>query len=238
MKTPRVFIVVLRRPKLSDPEEKREDPFWEFGSFGSTGCHMKNLLNPKKAKTRLEGARLAFAQGGHLGFKLVKLTPPIRIDDSKMPCEALWSPKHMPFRYADAPLLVDHNGRSDFHFLEPRVRKGGCAGPVAQFSSIFRAAVTALPPRQARALVKIYESKLRKARGHMFAKKYSDALSYAPPLEETRQQRKRSYFAGLDAPQPRDRGMRRPGVVGSYGLKGVCCCGRLSAGDFFGLYFS
>lgn len=210
MKTPKVFIVVLRQPKLSCPKEKREDPFWEFGSFGSTSCHMKNLMNPEKAKARLEGARLAFAQGGHEGFKLVKLTPPIRIDDSKIPCEALWNPKKMPFRYADAPRLVDHNGRSDFQFLEPRVRTGGCVGPVAQFSSMFRTSATPLPSRQARALVRTYEKKIKKARGQMIARTYLEALPYPPPVEESRQQRKESYIAELEVAEPREQGMKAP----------------------------
>jgi hypothetical protein len=39
-----VFVVMLRRPRKND---RRSDPFWEFGSFGCTGCHGKNLLHPK-----------------------------------------------------------------------------------------------------------------------------------------------------------------------------------------------
>lgn len=206
MNTPKVFIVVLRRPKVSEPCEKREDPFWEFGSFGSTTCHMTNLLNPEMAKARVEGARLAFAQGGPEGFKLVMLTPPVRIDDSKRPCQALWSPWRMPFRYADAPLLVDRDGRSDFAFLEPLVRRGRCVGYVAQFSSNFRSSATALPPRQARALVRTYENKVRKARSHMIAKTYLDALPWPPPVEQSRQQRKRSYLDMLRARAQRTSG--------------------------------
>ena len=41
MEQPPVFIVHLRRPKKNDPEEMRSDPFWEFGSFGCTGCHSR-----------------------------------------------------------------------------------------------------------------------------------------------------------------------------------------------------
>ena len=198
MKSPKVFIVVLRRPKLSDRHEKREDPFWEFGSFGSTSCHMTNLLNPDKAKARVEGARLAFAQGGPKGFRLVKLTPPVRIDDSKVPCEALWRSKEMPFRYVDAPLLVDHDGRSDFPFLEPQVRKGRCASPVAQFSSNFRASATALPDQEGIAVIRIWETKVKRASREAFAKTYLEALPYAPPVRESRKERRRSYLAELD----------------------------------------
>ncbi|MBK9033452.1 MAG: hypothetical protein IPL61_19670 [Myxococcales bacterium] len=69
----RVIIVVLRQPR-SD-EDARTDPFFEFGSFGLTGCHAANLLHDEAA----DGARLAFAQGGPLGFRLVTLTPPVEV---------------------------------------------------------------------------------------------------------------------------------------------------------------
>lgn len=39
----KIFIVHLRQPS-NNADEKRSDPFWEFGSFGLTGCHCKNLL--------------------------------------------------------------------------------------------------------------------------------------------------------------------------------------------------
>ena len=39
MAMPNVFFVHLRRPNRSDPDEQRDDPFYEFGSFGCTGCH-------------------------------------------------------------------------------------------------------------------------------------------------------------------------------------------------------
>lgn len=76
-----------KRYRLRCRRGYREILLWEFGSFGSTTYHMKNLLNPKHAKTRLEGARLAFAQGGPQGFKLVMLTPKVIVNDSKKPCE-------------------------------------------------------------------------------------------------------------------------------------------------------
>jgi hypothetical protein len=40
----RVIIVMLRQPRLDDPNEMRTDPLWEFGSFGCTGCHRKSLM--------------------------------------------------------------------------------------------------------------------------------------------------------------------------------------------------
>jgi hypothetical protein len=50
----RVIIVHLRRPKTADPKESRSDPFWEFGSFGITGCHSENLMHPRNSR-KLEG---------------------------------------------------------------------------------------------------------------------------------------------------------------------------------------
>ena len=44
-----VVIVCLRQPIKDNPDEKRSDPFWEFGSFGCTGCHSTNLMNPRNA---------------------------------------------------------------------------------------------------------------------------------------------------------------------------------------------
>lgn len=48
MPAPKVVLVHLHRPNKSDPNEQRADPFWEFGSFGCTRCHTRNLVNPKR----------------------------------------------------------------------------------------------------------------------------------------------------------------------------------------------
>jgi hypothetical protein len=58
-----VVLVLLRRPNRSNPREMRSDPFWEFGSFGCTGCHTTNLMNIRRAD-ELAGVRFGFAQGG------------------------------------------------------------------------------------------------------------------------------------------------------------------------------
>jgi hypothetical protein len=102
------FIVILRRPGKGDP---RTDPFWEFGSFGCTGCHSKNLLHPKNCQIR-SGDRLAFVQGGHLGFRLLLLTPPVeRIDHAgdspRGVVELRWRPPRKPFRYNRAPSIFE-----------------------------------------------------------------------------------------------------------------------------------
>jgi len=66
---PSVIIVLLRQPR-SDSKEKRSDPYWEFGSFGATGCHNRSVMNPKRIE-ELNGRQFAFAQGGDKGFRLV-----------------------------------------------------------------------------------------------------------------------------------------------------------------------
>jgi hypothetical protein len=115
MNESRVVVVVLRPPrgKSADPNEMRTDPLWEFGSFGCTGCHRRNLMNPSKL-AELNGARLAFAQNGPLGFKLIHLTPPVRILHHGSFGEASWSPAKMPLSYASAPTLVSNLGFSEF----------------------------------------------------------------------------------------------------------------------------
>ena len=108
MAEPTVFFVQLRRPGRNDV---RTDPLYEFGSFGCTKCHSKNLLHPDNFK-KLEGARLAFIQGGHLGSRLVLLTPPISVKKWKDNCEARWKPAAMPFKYAEAPVLASNDGEA------------------------------------------------------------------------------------------------------------------------------
>jgi hypothetical protein len=101
-----LIIVHLRRPSARD---RRTDPLYEFGSFGLTGCHRTNLLADQAAA----GARLAFAQGGDLGFRLVMLTPPIDVRQLAHVREAFWLPAAMPLRYDTAPVLIDNDGSSD-----------------------------------------------------------------------------------------------------------------------------
>src|SRR5262245_46062920 len=92
-----VYLALLRQPNQKR-DESRTDPLWEFGSFGCTGCHQRNLLHPGRADS-LDEARVAFAQGGHKGFRLVFLTPPISVHKHRGRLEIKWKPIKMPFRY-------------------------------------------------------------------------------------------------------------------------------------------
>jgi hypothetical protein len=174
----RVILVMLRRPRRGDPNEMRTDPLWEFGSFGCTGCHRANLMNPTKL-TELNGARLGFAQNGHLGIKLVHLTPPIRTLHHGLFGEAKWSPAEMPLSYALAPTLVKNPEFSDIPELLNIIGGVRRSSPVAQFASKFRTRREPLPPSVAKQVIAVYERKRSNGFGSV-AQSYVDALPYVP----------------------------------------------------------
>jgi hypothetical protein len=175
----RVIIVHLRRP-TSNSDEKRSDPFWEFGSFGITGCHSSNLMNRKNVG-KLNGVRFAFAQGGNKGTRLVYLTPPVKIVDHGDVIEATWSPQ-WPFRYVDAPILVSNREVSKFPKLETSVLKGGVRSTKeGQFSSCFRSRTTCLPDEIAKEVISVYTQQRNRANISAIARSYEEALPWLPP---------------------------------------------------------
>jgi Nucleotide modification associated domain 3 len=175
----RVVVVHLRQPKKSDPKEMRSDPFWEFGSFGCTGCHGHNLMNPRRIG-ELAGARLAFAQGGAGGFKLVMLTPPVEVVRHSDRCELRWRPMNMPFRYATAPLIVDRSGRSDLPRLKRLIRVADRSTWPARFSSKFRSRRIPLPTEVAREVCEVFDARHQAALERDIAVSYDQALPYPP----------------------------------------------------------
>ena len=184
MQSARVIIVHLRRPRLSDPDERRSDPFWEYGSFGLTGCHSRNLMNPKKS-SELNDTRFAFAQGGKLGMKLVFISPPIKIAPHERPCEATWRPVRMPFSYSAAPLLIGRDGDTEFPLFK-RFLKGTDRGSwLGKFSSRFRSRRQPVETKLSEELVRVYERERRSASQSRFARDYVDALPYPPPKEDS-----------------------------------------------------
>lgn len=188
MDAAKVFFVHLRRPGKDDP---RTDPFYEFGSFGCTGCHKKNLLHSKNMGD-LEGAKLAFAQGGRLGFRLVFLTPPITIVRHATVNEVKWSPKEMPFRYECAPVLVRNDHDSDFplvSFFASRTLRSTVEGGL---SSRIRSSVKALPRNMATQVVEVYERLRANCESSCIAKEYWEALPYHNTVE-SKQERKSHY---------------------------------------------
>ena len=188
--SPPVAIVLLRRPKMSNKNEMRTDPFWEFGSFGCTGCHWSNLMNLKRAD-ELRGVRFGFAQGGPTGIRLVKLTPPVSVIEHQARAEVKWTPGKMPFRYDEAPVLIDNTGNTDFPALSAMLKGVRCSSPVACFSSKFRSRRTMLPDEVAQELVTRWAQFEEEADDAMIATNYADALPYMPPCPD--QDRKATY---------------------------------------------
>jgi hypothetical protein len=174
----RVVLVMLRRPRLADPNEMRTDPLWEFGSFGCTGCHRTNLMNPRKLSD-LNEARLAFAQNGPHGIKLVHVTPPVRMLHHGSFGEAKWSPAEMPLSYDSAPTLVTNQGFSDIPNLLDMISGVRRGSPVAQFASKFRSRRLPLPASIGERIIAMYDRV--RSRGGSVAHSYVDALPWSPP---------------------------------------------------------
>ena len=186
----RVVVVHLRRPVRTNPDEMRSDPFWEFGSFGCTGCHGHNLMNPRKIN-ELAGVRLAFAQGGASGFRLVMLTPPVEVVRHTHRCELRWTPAEMPFRYDAAPLLINADGESNFPQVRRMIRTANRTTWPAQFSSKFRSRRRPLPHDVAAELCQEYQRLRAVAKPSDFSSGYEEALPYPPNLVDRK--RRKTY---------------------------------------------
>ncbi|MEO5586555.1 MAG: hypothetical protein ABIQ81_02565 [Novosphingobium sp.] len=212
-----VIIAMLRQPRRDDPTEQRNDPFWEFGSFGITGCHGSNLLNPKKAH-ELEGKRIAFAQGGPGGIKLVYVTPPVSVKYHAGRVELNWSPADMPLTYESAPTLIDNMGYTDFPALLDEIGDVARTTPVGQFGSKFRSRRKPLPMPLGRQILAAFLS--ANVDGRECARQYTDCLPYLPPridVDRTKTYRTLSHLAGGFAlpmrPTRRCRGRDQEGTV-------------------------
>lgn len=189
MSDERVILVLLRRPKSRniDPNEMRSDPFWEFGSFGITQCHCKNLMNVRNAQN-LAGVRLAFVQGGNRGSRLVHLTGSVKIVVHKDRLEAVWSLKEMPFKYDCAPILISNTEKSHFPEFELSIRGGRRTSAEGQLSSNFRSRASCIGESSARELIRIYTEIRGRAPNSAFASCYADALPWLPPIVDKRRE--------------------------------------------------
>ncbi len=190
---PKIIVVLLRRPRRTDPSESRSDPYWEFGSFGSTYCHSKNLMNPRRA-LELNGAQLAFAQGGPSGFRLVYVTPPIKVRYRMKGTlvEATWVPGEMPLRYDASPIIVDGDGRSDCPQILREIRDVKRSTWPGRFASAFRTRRYPVAGVVGAELIRVYESR-RATHVNQIARTYVEALPYPPPHIESDPERKRRY---------------------------------------------
>ena len=194
MNDPDVVVVMLRQPRRNNPEEARTDPMWEFGSFGCTRCHQRNLMNPRKVD-ELTGSLLAFAQGGRAEIRLVHVTPPIRIVHHDSFAEAKWEPADMPLTYECAPILVDNHGGSAVPALIEMIDNARRSTPVGRFASKFRSRSKPLPADVGRQVVAAYRS--RRLSGATVARHYAEALPYPPPRID--RDRKRTYAMLISA---------------------------------------
>jgi hypothetical protein len=198
-----VFIVLLRRPGKYDP---RIDPFWEFGSFGCTGCHRTNLLHPKNCQIA-DGARLAFVQGGDLGFRLLMVTAPIqRINHQRGAAarvELRWDASAKPFRYAKAPSLFEAPGPGRSALFPKLAKSVSLVNRLtwdAKFASRFRARSSPLEPELADELLRGFNQAVRKASARDFISEYWQALPWCdvPSTPPERQSRYRDFIAMFD----------------------------------------
>ena len=195
MNDPRVLVVMLRQPKRHNSGEMRTDPLWEFGSFGCTRCHQRNLMNPRRAD-ELRGSLLAFAQGGDSEVRLVHVTPPIRVVHHGLFAEATWQPVDMPLAYQSAPVLIDNHGGSDVPALIEMIDGVRRSTPVGRFTSKFRSRRRPLPAEVGCQVVAGYRR--FRERGATVARNYTDSMPFPPPRID--RDRERTYAELLSWP--------------------------------------
>ena len=141
----------------------------------------------------LDGMRLAFAQNGPLGVKLVLVTPPVTTINHGARGEATWSPRDMPLAYEAAPTLASNYRVSDCPALMKLIDNAGRSTPVAKFASSFRTRRKLLPGEVGRELVTVFDR--FKSSGAEVAQTYIDALPYPPPCIDD--DRKETYHRVL-----------------------------------------
>lgn len=189
---------MLRKPK-SESGESRTDPIWEVGSFGTTGCHGRNLMNPARI-SELNGTRFAFAQGGPAGIRVVHVTPPVasRLIRNGECAEVQWGKAEMPLRYDAAPCLLDNDGNSVVPLLLDAIRGVQRSTWIGKFASAFRSTRTTLAGVVGAQLLSSYQA-WRKNHPEAIAKSYVDALPWAPPLVESAATRIKKYRQNVNA---------------------------------------
>ena len=168
----KVVFVLLRQPNLWDPDDSRDDPFYEFGCYGLTGCH-RNLLRGDSVC----GARLAFVQGGPGEFRLVLVTAPVRVESGGRIRVARWEPPEMPLRFADAPALVGNRRTGRATNLAKFVDDTKSPTPVSQFQSRFRIRTRPLEAEFAAEVLDLWNSAIAR---HRRCDRYDEALPYPP----------------------------------------------------------
>jgi hypothetical protein len=148
-------------------------------------------MNPNKIHL-LHGAKLAFAQGGNHGFRLVHLSPPVKTVDHGDFAELKWYPATMPFKYSQAPLLVNNEGESDFPLLREFLTHTQRPSWESKFASRFRSRREPVELDVANEMIGVFEWLSAASKPNLFASTYVEALPYPPPrIDHNRQQ---TYF--------------------------------------------
>src|SRR5205823_2711370 len=192
----RTFIVMLRRLRKNDP---RTDPFWEFGSFGCTGCHGKNLLHPKNCQIR-NVDRLAFVQGGQIGSRLLLVTQPVeRFDHAggspKGRVELRWNSVRKLFRYDRAPSLFESPAPGQvglFPRLTESLAHTNRSTIDAKFASRFRARTSPVEAELAHELETGFNACVKRAEESDFITRYEAALPWCD-CPSSASERRRDY---------------------------------------------
>jgi hypothetical protein len=205
-----IILVHLRQPNRRNPREARTDPLYEYGSFGTTGCHGSNLLNDGSAT----GSRLGFIQPGRGAMRLVYLTPPVTVIDHGKRREASWSPAEMPLRFREGVLLIDNDGNTDVPGLKELFARGRRGTWVGRLSSAFRSRTKPLPRDVAATLEAVWHRRVEEGGLTARAAKYWEALPCIPPMPDTDREATRARLLaaarGTEAPDSRAPRPRRP----------------------------
>lgn len=184
-----LFLVHLRRPHGAD--DARADPWWEYGSFGLTGCHRTNLLHPSRSRVRAAD-QLAFVQGGPTGTRLLFVTPPVvcrvwRDTAEPMLLEITWDRRARPLRYGPAaPLLAGcaEQAPADLPELRKYLRDVGRTSACGKFASRFRARCEPLTTELAGELRSAFRRAVAQAYPEDFVRHYTDAVPGIDPRHQ------------------------------------------------------
>jgi hypothetical protein len=151
-------------------DDKRTDPFWEFGAFGATGCHRKNLL--RRNGSLGDGARLLFIQGGKSELRAVGLTPPIKVVERQGALHTRWDSDYRPIPFESAPILIDNDSRTDFPGMLRFIHGVARSTPCAQAASRLRSRTEPLPAEFAEEVIAVFDGE-----AHPTIQHYMDAIT-------------------------------------------------------------
>lgn len=189
-----LYLVFLRQPRAAKTLDKRSDPFWEFGSFGLTGCHSRNLMHPKNVH-RLNGQDIGFIQtgffGGVRGVRIVNIVTVESVVCHLDVCEVKWDPTNLPFKFSSSLLLLDNNGYYLSEDLKKMVNSVNRQTPVAKFSSKFRTRSFPVPENVKNDILLNFGALKKQSKAEDIVDFYWQAIGREPPVLD--QDRSKTY---------------------------------------------